>query len=247
MSGAAPAAARYRAHAAYETRLLLANGEQLLVSLVLPALALLALALGSTPSLGPGRRVDVATAGVFALAIVSTAFTGQAISTGFDRRSQVLRLFGVTPLGRSGLLLGKAGAVAAILAVQVLVLGGLAAALGWRPVVAGLLPALLAALLGAFAFVALGLLLAGTLRAEAVLAVANLLWVLFLGAGLLLPTSLLPAGIRQVAVLLPSGALGDALRAALVEGRWHLGALAVLALWGLVAAALTRRFFRWGP
>ncbi|WP_235950594.1 ABC transporter permease [Phycicoccus flavus] len=245
MSAGAPPGRRVAAQARFETRSLLTNGEQLLVSVVLPALALLGLALTSVPSLGPGRRVDVATAGVLALAVVSTAFTGQAIATGFDRRSGVLRLLGTTPLGRGGLLLGKAVAVLAVLAVQVLVLAALGLALGWRPPGSGLLPGLVGLLLGAGTFVALALLLAGTLRAEAVLAVANLVWVLLLGLGVLVPTERLPSALAVVARGLPSGALGDALRASLVDGAWPWAQWGVLALWGLLAGAAAVRWFRW--
>jgi ABC-2 type transport system permease protein len=246
-SRAAGAADRIRAQGAFETRTLLRNGEQLLVSIVLPAMALAGLALSTTPSLGPGRRVDVATAGVLALAVVSTAFTGQAISTGFDRRYGVLRLFGVTPLGRAGLLAGKAIAVGSVLAVQVLVLGGLALALGWRPEPGGVLPALISLVLGAGAFVALALLLAGTLRAEAVLALANLIWVVLLALGLLVPTSELAPPLRVLASALPSGALGDAMRAAFVSGSWPWAQWGVLVLWGGIAGLLSSRLFRWSP
>ncbi|WP_377642721.1 ABC transporter permease [Oryzobacter terrae] len=245
MTAAAAPRRRVMSRAVFETRTLLANGEQLLVSLLLPALALLGLALASVPDLGPGPRVDVALAGTLALAVVSTAFTGQAIATGFDRRSGVLRQLGSTPLGRGGLLAGKLLAVLAVLAVQVLVLGALALVLGARPAVAGLLPALVSLLVGAVAFVALGLLLAGVLRAEAVLAVANLVWVVLLGLGTLVPTSSLPAPLDTVARLLPSGALGDALRAALVDGGWAWGPWGVLVLWGLGATAVATRSFRW--
>jgi ABC-2 type transport system permease protein len=241
----APPARRVAAQARFETRTLLSNGEQLLVSVVLPAMALAGLAVASVPDLGPGPRVDVATAGTLALAVVSTAFTGQAIATGFDRRAGVLRLLGTTPLGRGGLLAGKALAVLSVLAVQVLVLGALALAIGWRPVPAGLLPALVGLLLGSATFVALALLLAGTVRAEAVLALANLVWVVLLGLGVLLPTSQLPAGLGTVARALPSGALGDAMRASLVDGGWPWAQWAVLAAWGAVAALAASRWFRW--
>jgi ABC-2 type transport system permease protein len=215
------------------------------VSVVLPALALVGLALSSVPDLGPGRRVDVATAGALALAVVSTAFTGQAIATGFDRRAGVLRLLGTTPLGRGGLLAGKSLAVLTVLAVQVAVLGALGLVLGWRPDPGGLLPALLSLLLGTAAFVALALLLAGTVRAEAVLAVANLVWVLLLGLGVLLPTDRLPGALAVLARALPSGALGDALRAALLDGTWPWPQLAVLGVWSVVAGAAASRWFRW--
>jgi ABC-2 type transport system permease protein len=245
VSTAAPPRRRVLSRAAFETRTLLANGEQLLVSLVLPALALLGLVLTDVPDLGPGPRPGLATAGVVALAVVSTAFTGQAIATGFDRRAGVLRQLGSTPLGRDGLLVGKAGAVLAVLAVQVVVLGGLGVALGARPAPSGLVPALVSVVLGAAALVALALLLAGTLRAEAVLAVANLVWVVLLGLGTLVPTDRLPGALGGAAALLPSGALGDALRTALVDGGWPWGAWAVLLGWAVVAGAAAVRWFRW--
>ncbi len=246
MSAAAPGRQRVRSRAAFETRALLTNGEQLLVSVLLPALALAGLALSSVPDLGRGARVDLALAGALALAVVSTAFTGQAISTGFDRRAGVLRLLGTTPLGRDGLLAAKGLAVLSVLAVQVVALGALGLALGARPDPAGLVPAAVSLLLGSAAFVALALLLAGTLRAEAVLALANLVWVLLLGLGVLVPTALLPGILGEVAALLPSGALGDAMRASLVDGTWPWPQWAVLLAWGVVAAGLASRYFRWG-
>lgn len=244
---AAPAspARRWLAQAAFETATILRHGEQLLVALVLPALALLALSLTDVPDLGPSRRVDLATAGVLALAVVSTAFTGQAIATGFDRRHGVLRFLGVSPLGREGLLLGKLGAVGAVIALQVVVLGSMAAFLGWRPAVAGLLPALVTVALGAAAFLALAMLLAGTVRAEGVLALANLVWVLLLGLGVLLPTDRLPESLTTLAALLPSGALGDGLRHSLVDGGWPLTQWLVLCAWAVVAGAGAARWFRW--
>ena len=237
---------RVLSRAEFETRTLLANGEQLLVSVLLPCLVLAGLALGSVPDLGPGPRADLATAGALALAVVSTAFTGQAISTGFDRRAGVLRLLGTTPLGRGGLLAAKGVAVLSVLALQVVLLGALGAALGARPDAGGILPTLVSLLVGSAAFVALALLLAGTLRAEAVLAVANLAWVLLLGLGVLAPTDQLPGALATVAALLPSGALGDAVRLSFVDGAWPWSQWAVLVAWAVVGGLLTRRFFRWG-
>ncbi|HYN28410.1 MAG TPA: ABC transporter permease [Dermatophilaceae bacterium] len=243
----APTADRVRAQGRFETLTLLRNGEQLLVSIVLPAMALVGLVLAPYPDLGADRRVDVVTPGVLGLAVVSTAFTGQAISTAFDRRYGVLRLLGATPLGRGGLLAGKAVAVLAVLAVQVVVLGALGAVLGWRPEPAGIPPALLSLVLGSGTFVALALLLAGTVRAEAVLALANLVWVLLLGLGLAVPTDRLPGPLGGVAAALPSGALGDALRTSLGSGGWPWAQWAVLLLWGAVAAVAATRLFRWSP
>lgn len=246
----APVRRRVLAQARLDTALLLRNGEQLLLAMVLPVLLLVGLVLSGVPALqGVGApRVDVLVPGTLALAVVSTAFTGQAIATGFDRRYGVLRLLGTTPLGRSGLVAGRLLAVLAVETVQVAVLAAVGLALGWRPATGAvaLLAAGAALLLGTAAFVALGLLLAGTLRAEAVLAGANLVWVLLvLAGGLLVPAGELPGGLSTLAPLLPSGALGDALRAALVDGRVAEASFLVLAGWAAGAAALTARTFRW--
>ena len=201
---------RIRAQALFDARVLLRNGEQLLLTIVLPVLLLVGLTLASVPDLGAGRRIDVVAPGVLALAVLSTAFTGQAIATAFDRRYGVLRLLGTTPLGRSGLLAGRVLAVLVVEAVQVVVLGVVAAgrSAGGRTR-SGCCCGRSSRLAGTAAFVALGLLLAGTLRSEAVLAAANLLWVLLVALG---------------GVVVPvSGALGRvAARAALGRARQRL-------------------------
>ena len=246
MSAPAVPMARMLGQARFEAGTLLRNGEQLLVSLVLPLGALLGLAFTTVPSLGDGRRIDVATPGVLALCVVSAAFTAQAIATGFDRRASVLRLLGTTPLGRDGLLWGKALATLGVELVQWCVVGGVGLALGWRPEPIGFLYAVLFLLLGTWAFVALALLLAGSLRAEGVLAVANLVWVVLLVlGGVVVPRTELPAAISGVVGVLPSAALGDGLRAAFGSGALLAGPVLILAAWAVVATAVAARTFRW--
>ena len=242
-AGASPWPTRVLAHAGFEMRNLLRNGEQLLLTVILPAIVLVVLARTNLVRLDFGGHdpVQVAAPGVLALAIMSTAFTSNAIATGFDRRAGALRLLATTPLGRSGLLGGKAVGVCAVEVVQILLLGALALALGWRPELAGLPVAIAAVLLGTAAFTALALLIAGTLRAEAVLAGANLLWLLLVvGGGVVVPMS-------GVLAYLPSAALGDALRAGLTEGApsGALLPLAILLGWTVVLGAATVRWFRW--
>lgn len=253
--GAAPAVRRVLAQAVFDARLLLRNGEQLLVSLVLPVLALVLLvraplaALGLPADLAALPPVDVVAPGVLAMAVVATAFTGQAIALGFDRRYGVLRLVATTPLGRGGFLAGRVGAVLVVEVVQVAVLTAVAVALGWRPWAAGwAAPLLLGAglLLGTAAFVALALLLAGTLRAEAVLALANLVFVLLVaGGGVLLPVRALPAALGTVVSGLPSGALGELARASALTGSLPAGPVLVLLAWAAGASLLVVRTFRW--
>lgn len=246
MSTPAPAPARILAQARFDTGTLLRNGEQLLVSLVLPLLALLALAWTDAPSLGEGRRIDLAVPGVLALAVLSTAFTGQAISTGFDRRYGVLRLLGVTPLGRTGLLGGRVLAVVCVLLLQVTVLGSVGLALGWRPAPAGLIPGVIVLILGTLTFVCAALLLAGSLRAEAVLALANLIWVLLLaGGGVILPADRVGGVAGTLIGLLPSAALGDGLRTALVGGAMPWASCGILLVWMGILGSAVRATFRW--
>ncbi len=246
--GAAPGTRRVLAQTGFETRAILRNGEQLLITLILPVLLLVALSRTTVVDVGAGdgSRVDAVTPGVLALAVMSTAFTSQAIATAFDRRNGVLRLLATTPLGRSGLLAGKVLGVLAVEVVQVLVLGAVALGLGWQPDPGGLGPAAVAVLLGTAAFTALALLLAGTLRAEAVLAIANLVLVLLaVAGGAVVPADRLPGPLAALASALPSGALGEALRSALHDGVVATVPLLVLAGWTVALGALAARLFRW--
>ena len=118
----------------------------------------------------------------------------------------MLRLFGTTPLGRSGLLWGKGLATLGVELLQWCVVGGVGLLLGWQPDIGGLPYAVLFLLLGTWAFVALALLLAGTLRAEGVLAVANLVWVLLLVVGgVVVPRTELPSALSGVVGRAPVG------------------------------------------
>lgn len=246
---ATPAAfpARASSQAMADARTYLRNGEQLVLTMVLPVLILVGLAHSGQPDLGAdgAQRLDLVVAGVFALAIISTSFTGQAIGTGFDRRYGVLRMLAATPLGRGGLLGGRVLAVLVVETVQLLVLGAVAVPLGWQPSASALVPGTFVVLLGTASFVALGLLLAGTVRAEAVLAAANLIWILLVaGGGVLVPPDQLGAW-GAVVRWLPSGALGDLSRAALVDGTVAWFSCGVLVVWAVVGGLAVRRWFRW--
>ena len=243
--GAAPVPRMLAAQTRLELSMLLRNGEQLLLALVIPALLLV---VGAKVDLLDieGQRIDAVTPGVLALAVMSIAFTGQAIATGFERRYGVLKRLGSTPLPRWGLLAGKTFAVLAVEALQVVVLGLVALALGWRPH-GNPASVLLLLLAGTAAFTGLALLMAGTLRAEATLAGANLVWVLMLlGGGVVVPLSDYPGAAATLAQALPLGALSEGLRGVLQHGEGlPLGPLAVLCAWALGAGALAARFFRW--
>jgi ABC-2 type transport system permease protein len=247
--GAAPLPHMIRAQALMETRLLLCNGEQLLIALVIPLLVLVGgLESGELVNLGPGRRVDLLTPGVLALAVLSSAFTSLAIATGFERRYGVLKRLGASPLSRGGLLAGKTGAVLLVEALQIAILSVTAVALGWQPSGGPLavMATVVLVILGTAALGSLALAMAGTLRAEATLAAANLVYLLLLAAGgVIVPLDRYPDAVQPFIELLPSGALAEGLREALTGDGLSWLAVVVLAGWTAVGATLTGRTFRW--
>ena len=250
--GAAPLSRMVRAQARMEARLMLRNGEQLLLAIVIPVIVLVG-GVAAAGRLGLDldghRAVDVLTPGVLALAVMSTAFTSVAIATGFERRYGVIKLLGSSPLPRHGLLLGKVVALLNVVALQLLVLAVVGLVLGWRPTLAhpavSVVAVLLAVGLGTAAFAALGLFVAGVLRAEATLALANLVYLLLMaGGGVVLPTATYGAAAGAIQWL-PSAALGEAMRAALVDATVDGRSLLVLVGWAAVGTVLTARTFKW--
>lgn len=244
--GAAPLHRQVLAQAGMEVRLLLRNGEQLLLAVVIPVIVLVGgVRAGDRVGLDFDHPVvDVLTPGVLALAVLSTAFTSLAIATGFERRYGVIKRLGSSPLPRSGLLLGKVLALLLVELLQGVVLCAVGLALGWDPA-PGVLGVLLAVVLGTAAFASLGLFLAGWLRAEATLAAANLVYLLLMAGGAVVLPATAYGWFGDVVGWLPSGALGGAMRTALIDGAIAWRDLAVLAGWAAVGTALTARTFTW--
>ena len=232
-----------------ELVLTLRRGESVLLTLGIPVLLLLFLSVADVLPLPHGvhHAVDFLFPGILALAVLSAALVGPAIATGFEREYGVLKRLGVTPLGRPAVIVAKTIAVLAVEVVQVVVLTGVALALGWRahgPLVG---TALLGIALATVAFAGAGLLLGGTLPGLTTLAAANGLYVvLLLVGGMIFPLDSLPSGLRAVAKLLPSGALSEVLQHALRE---HAGlpgrAWVVLLVWAIVMPPVAARSFRW--
>jgi ABC-2 type transport system permease protein len=234
------------AQAGLEVRMVLRNGEQLLLTVVIPTVVLAVFATVDVVNLGGGSRVDFLAPGVLALAVMSTAFTGLAIGTGFERRYGALKRLGATPLPRWGLLAAKGLAVLAIEVLQVALLCAVGLALGWSPHGSALAVAVLL-VAGTAAFAALALLMAGTLRAEATLAGANLVYLLLLVAGgIAVPLDRFPPGVARALEWLPAAALSSGLREVLRDGHpLPLDHLAVLVGWAVVAGIAAALTFRW--
>jgi len=248
MPSASSRPSRVLAHARLELKMLMRNGEQLLLTVVLPVGLLLVLTLTEIIDVGATTRVErlgLVVPSMFALAVLSTSFTALAIQTGFERRYGVLRRIGTTPLTRFDILTGKAVAVLAIEAAQVVALGALGFALGWRPDPVGLLLVVPLVLLGSATLASLALLLAGVVRAEATLAVANLAYLVLASAGVVVPVAKAPAKVQPLLDLLPSAALAESLRIATSSGAVDWSLIVVLVVWGVVGSVAVGRWFRW--
>lgn len=244
--GAVPLRRMVLSQTGYELRTMLRNGEQLLLTMIIPVVLLTLFSTTSLLDLGDGPRVDFLAPGVLALAVMSTAFTGQAIGTGFERRYGVLKRLGATPLPRAGLIAAKTLAVIAVEALQAALICAVALALGWQPH-GDPFSVVVLLLLGTAAFSGFGLLMAGTLRAEATLAAANLVYLVLLGVGgVIFPVDRFPEGLQGILELLPITALSTGLRSVLSDGGgFPVAQSLILLAWAALTLTLAARTFRW--
>jgi ABC-2 type transport system permease protein len=232
-----------------EITLTFRRGESVLLTLGIPVLLLVFLSLADVLPKPDGVHdaVDFLFPGILALAVLSAALVGPAIATGFEREYGVLKRLGVTPLGRPAVIVAKTAAVLVVELVQVVVLTGIALALGWRPDGAVVGTALLGIAVATVAFAGAGLLLGGTLPGLTTLAAANGLYVvLLLIGGMVFPLDSLPGWLQGLARLLPSAALAEVLQHALrPNAALHGQAWVVLLVWALVTPPVAARCFRW--
>jgi ABC-2 type transport system permease protein len=233
------------AQMAVETKLTLRRGETLLVTLGIPVGLLVFF--GNVDLVDTGYRdpLDFLVPGVLALAVMSTAMVSLGIATAFERRYGVLKRLGTTPLGRTGLLTAKTLTVVTVEVVQAVIIVVAGVLLGWSPG-GGILEAIAVMAIGTIAFAGLGLLMAGTLRAEATLAVANggYLLLLVLG-GMAYPLAKLPLALQDVARVLPAAPLAECLRGALTGTGIPGARLSILVGWAVLTPLLAARSFRW--
>jgi ABC-2 type transport system permease protein len=234
-----------RAQTRVEVVLSLRRGESLLVSFLIPVGILVFFTKVDAVNTNLRDPVDFLVPGVLALAVMSTAMVSLGIATGFERRYGVLKRLGSTPLTRGGLLAAKTATVVTIEAVQAVVIVATGVLLGWD-LTWRLLPAIGLLLVGTVAFAGIGLLMAGTLRAEANLAAANALFLvlLFLG-GMAYPLARLPDVLEAVARALPAAALSESVRDVLAGVAFPWGSVTVLVLWAVAAPLCAARWFRW--
>lgn len=228
-----------------ELAMTLRRGESLMVTIAIPIGILVFFGKVDALTTITGDPIQFLVPGVLALAVMANAMVSLGIATGFERRYGVLKRLGSTPLSRGGLLAAKTLNVLLVEIVQAIAIIGTGLALGWEAD-GSVLAAMGLLLLGTVAFAGIGMYLAGTLRAEANLALANGLFLvlLFLG-GMAYPLAKLPDAIETVARLLPAAALSECVRAVLSNEAFPAGAFAVILVWVVVAPLAAARWFRW--
>jgi len=230
-----------------ELMLLARNGEQLLLTLIIPVLLLAFFGSVDILPSGNDEPIQFLTPGVLAVAIMSTSMVSLGIATGFERSYLVLKRLGATPLKKRELVVSKVLSVFIVELVQAAILLPIGALLGWRitgtlwPLAFGVI------LLGTSAFAGIGLLLAGRLRAEINLAAQNGLYlVLLLLGGMIIPRDSLPGFVGNAAQALPSTALADLLRTSFNnDGGALLVPFAVLTAWAIITPLIAAKRFRW--
>src|SRR6266566_1539855 len=243
---AAPLGRQVLAQTRVELLLTLRRGESVLITLVVPVLLLIFFASLNIIPATTGKAVDFLLPGILALAVMAAGMVSLGIATAYERYYGVLKRLGSSPLPRSGLIIAKVISVLALEVIQIIVLVGVAMLFyGWRPIGSPLL-ALLVMAIGTITFSALGLAMAGALRAEVTLAGANALYLLFLllGGGIL-PLSHLPAPLAAFAQILPAAALTQALQASLSSGAaFPSFALTILVAWAIIILLIAIRTFQ---
>ena len=220
------------------------RGEAVVLAMGVPLLVLLGAGLTRVTTLPTADRIGWVVPGVLALTVMSTAFTGQAITTGYERSYGVLKRLGASPLTRPGLLGAKTAAVSCLVVVQMAVLAAVGVAVGWRPSAAHLPDAVGVTVLATAAYCGLALTIASLLRPETVTAAATLVYVLMLAAGGIMFAAPDLGGLGTW--LLPLAAHAAALRAALTGGSPVPGSIwLALAAWALAGVLLAVRTLRW--
>ncbi len=202
----------------------LRNGEQAILNILLPLGALA----GSTRLALAG---ETRAALIVLFTIGASSFTSIAIATAFDRRAGALKVYGISPLGKRGFVQARILTAVLLSLVQIAVLLAVSV-IAKIPLVVS--PALMMyASLSIVAWISLALIIASLLRAEAVLAVANLLFIA--SAGL---TWLTSQASTTLAVTTP---MSSAMSAA---GGSTTGMIAI-GCWAVATIIVAIRTLRW--
>ncbi|NJD09544.1 MAG: ABC transporter permease [Gemmatimonadetes bacterium] len=199
----------------------------------------------------PGSRyIDFLIPGLIGFNLLSTGLWGVGFTVVQMRKEQLLKRLFSTPLRRPHFLLSFMFARLFFLAAELALVLSFAYLVFHVPVRGSLFAFAFLAVLGAFCFTSLGLLIASRSRTlEGVQGLMNLaslpMWVL---SGVFFSTERFPALMQPLIAALPLTACVDALRAVMIDGAALLsqaGEIGVLAAWGVVCLGIALPIFRW--
>ncbi|MGH9750533.1 MAG: ABC transporter permease [Candidatus Polarisedimenticolia bacterium] len=204
-----------------------------------------------TPISEPGARyIDFLIPGLLGMNIMSGGMWGVGFAIVDMRSRKLLKRLIATPMRRSDFL----GSIMTSRVLLVLMELALMLFFGWLVfdmVIRGSLWSIvLLALLGAFVFSGIGLLVAcRTARIETASGLMNLVMLpMFVFSGIFFSADRFPAVIQPFVKALPLTALNDALRASILEGAdlpSQVARIGVLLGWGIASFVVGLRVFRW--
>ncbi len=228
-----------------ELTVMIRNGEQLLLLVVIPVMLLVFFSQTDFLPSDNENKIDFLLPGILSLAVISTAMVSLGIATGFERSYGVLRRLGTTPLGTRRLVAAKMSAICIIEIAQLVMLIVVGLLLGWNPSRINSLQILLFLILGMACFAGIGLTLAGRLRAEVNLAAQNGLYLVFLLlGGIFVESDELPATLSQISAFSPSSLLSGLLRDSFKNTVVLADAFALCG-WAIAACVLAVTSFKW--
>jgi ABC-2 type transport system permease protein len=196
------------------------------------------------------RYIDFLIPGLLGLNLLSTGLWGVGYTVVRMRSDRLLKRFATTPVRRSDFLLSFMLGRLLFLALELPLLIGFAVLVFHVPVRGSLGTLGLAAVLGAFSFTGLGLLVASRTRStEGVQGLMNLvavpMWIL---SGVFFSARHFPDAMQPFIQALPLTAMNNALRAVMLDGASALaiaGSLAVVLAWGAASFTVAVAVFRW--
>jgi ABC-2 type transport system permease protein len=198
----------------------------------------------------PANRASVP--GIMGLAVLTASFMALAIAVVSQRESGILKRRRATPVPAAILVVSRAlTAMISSVAACLLLIAVARIGFGIDPPPGGVLPALLAVVVGSLCFAACAYLIAASVaNAESAQPLMQALMLpLQMISGIYFPMSQLPDWLQHVANAFPLAHLTTALQHAWLPSGAQIawGDLAIMALWAVGAAFVAARRFQWLP
>lgn len=199
---------------------------------------------------GDPARVSMLMPGLFTITLISGSFFGVSYLMVSERETGILRRLRVTPVTAPTIVLANSMRALVTLTLSVSIQAGVGYLMFGYMVRGSVLLMGMMMLLGAVAFVPLGLIVGSVAQdMRTAPAISNLLFFpLVFGSGAAFPYWMLPDWVQALGRLVPSAYLVEALQGIMLRGQGLADLAApvgVLSLTAVVGAALNSLLFRW--